>query len=744
MDIAQEVLAAFQAEHKDQLHGIRAFLDAVNTEGQDAARSRLEEAFRLAHSLKGGARVCDLGEIETLGHLMESMLTRVREGLLKLDSEATAALHQALNAIEDWMAELGVASSPQTRTGMDLAMNRLSALCPTPNSSKPAARTPPAPTAADQLTPATPISAPDQQSIRVRTELLDQILRLTDEMTIESSRQSHINGQLESLSDCIKELIRENELTRRLILSVTRPLGATLETARLSAHLGLLDQRIRLAAKITTALRRTHSKRMWATGSACDRLQRRVRDLRMVSVESAFQGFRKMMRDVARAEGKEVDFRATGMDVLADKSVLEQLKDPLMHLLRNSIAHGIESPDERQRLGKEPVGRVTLDIKSVGQRLILGVRDDGAGIDRQKVLTVAQQGHWLAQSESGESEAAIQQVLFRPGFTTRGEVDRLAGRGMGLSVVQEAVGRLQGEVGFLDAGMCGTAIEINVPLTICTHRVLVVSCNRSLVCIPLKAVDQLLRMRTKDVTSVEGKPAIELDGRTLQLHNLGDILGERSSATQISPDVLNIVILQTSHVRRAVAVDRFVDEREVIVQRIGGPAGDLPEYAGAVLLEDGAVGLLVNVAWLVEAQSPGAQTKGSAPMPATKERRDMTILIADDSFTTRTLERSILETRGYQVKLAVDGVDALSQLRSDQIDLVVSDVQMPRMNGFRLLEKMKRDERLSRIPIILVTSMDQREHREQGLNLGADAYIVKQKFDHDELLATIERLIHPA
>jgi two-component system chemotaxis sensor kinase CheA len=470
-------------------------------------------------------------------------------------------------------------------------------------------------------------------------------------------------------------------------------------------------------------------------------LQQDVWQARMVPAESLIEGYRKMVRDLARDESKEIEFRATSTGVHADRRVLEALKDPLMHVLRNAISHGIETPRERAANGKSPMGLVTLRIDTEGQRLTVSIQDDGRGVDLSRVIEVA-----IRQGILSEADAALQtpqdlgRILFRAGFSTSPLVTDLSGRGMGLSVVHEAVRRFQGEVQLRPADGGGTLIRLSVPLSISTHRLLLVSCAGEPFAIPIHGIERLHRIRLNSVQTMEGKPVIVLDGQPTPLFSMHQLLSlEQSPSAQ--PDVLWVMVLRSSSKRAAVAVDAFLRETDAVIQDLGPAAAPDGKVSGGIVLEDGSVAFVLNLVELLDTSIHRELPSVLKPSEPAPERRPASILVVDDSMTTRTLEKSILEAHGYRVRVAVDGMEALDQLRAEKADLVIADIQMPRLDGFGLLEAMKKDPNLNRVPVIVVTSLERPEDQERGLSLGADAYIVKRKFDQGELLAAIRQIL---
>jgi two-component system chemotaxis sensor kinase CheA len=463
----------------------------------------------------------------------------------------------------------------------------------------------------------------------------------------------------------------------------------------------------------------------------------------MVPAESLLEGSRKMMRDLARDEGKPIEFRPACSGVRADRRVLEALKDPIMHLLRNAVSHGIEPTAERVAQKKDRVGQVLLRIDADGQRLTVTVQDDGRGVDLARVTEVAVRDGILAEADAQRSSQDLIRLLFRPGFSTATSITKLSGRGMGLSVVYEMIRRFQGELSVLPAEGGGTIITVSVPLSIATHRMVVVRCGEHDFAIPILGIDRLTRVRVSDIQTIEGKPVLLWGEQPVRLASIPGLLGFNYSPAHSGEDMLPVVVVRSGTRRVALAVDEIVKEVDAVVQDLGPAAGFGGRIASGAVLEAGSIALVVNPMELVEGEvTPHSNWRLSqAKAVATAEPVPHSILVVDDSLTTRTLEKSILEAHGYRVRVAVDGVEALLQLRREIPDLVISDIEMPRLNGFGLLEAIKQDTKLAHIPVIMVSSIERREDQERGLALGADAYIVKRKFQQEELLATIRQIL---
>jgi two-component system chemotaxis sensor kinase CheA len=554
---------------------------------------------------------------------------------------------------------------------------------------------------------------------------------------------------------------RLNGISRQLVLmeketeSVHRVAAASLrrnltgrELSGVSCFLQSMEKQVRSLSRQAVAVRRLQQRGNWTMRHLGRQLEQDVRQARMLPAEGLIEGYRKMVRDLARDESKEVEFRASSTGVHADRHVLEALKDPLMHLLRNTISHGIETPRERVAKAKPATGLVTLRIEAEGQRLTIVVEDDGRGVDFARVAEVAVRQGILSEAEAAQrSTPELSRILFKPGFSTARSVTNLAGRGMGLSVVHEAVRRLQGDVDLRPADGCGTRFRISVPLSISTHRLLLVSSGSRCFAIPVHAIERLHRVRPGSVEIVEGKPVIVLNRQPVPLFSMHHLV--RSSALPANSNAsatartgtLQVMILRAGGNRAAVAVDAFLRETDAVILDLGPAAPQDGKISGGILLEDGSVAFVLSIAELLGASVHRELDTLLQAREPKREKARYSILVVDDSLTTRTLEKSILEAHGYRVQVAVDGLDALEKLRAEKVDLVISDIQMPRLDGFGLLQALKKDPGLDRIPVIMVTSVDRPEDQERGLSLGAGAWIVKRKFDQAELLSAIGQIL---
>lgn len=448
-----------------------------------------------------------------------------------------------------------------------------------------------------------------------------------------------------------------------------------------------------------------------------------------------------------------------GGDTELDKRVLEQIKDPLIHMLRNAIDHGIEPPQQRVALGKPRSGTITLTAEQLGKDVLICVSDDGAGLDLDAIRqTIARHG----VDAQTLSEIELVEGIFKVGISTSPIITDISGRGVGLDVVRRNVEALHGRIDVDWTPGEGAAFTLTLPLRLTSSRGLLVRVSNELFAIPLNAIERIMYISPQEISPLEGQDTVLYNGRPLTLVQLGDVLelprAEAQRDNVLSPSNalrmhsskgeahILVVILAAAERRMAFAVDELVGEQEIVIKGLGKQLTRVGGIAGATVMGSGRVVLILNVADLIKLAMRGGGRSvfdalaEAAPSMVTRAQRR--ILIVDDSITTRTLEKNILEAAGYTVQLAVDGQEALSTIATGGVpDLIVSDLVMPRMDGFELTQRIKDDPNMASVPVILVTSLDSPKDKARGIEIGADAYIVKSSFDQNNLLETIEQLI---
>ena len=497
--------------------------------------------------------------------------------------------------------------------------------------------------------------------------------------------------------------------------------------------LALIEEMGRLRRKLDADVRRLEHV-------AAD-LHDSVRRLRLVPVGVALAGLPRLVRDTAAACGKQARLELVGDDTEVDRSVLEGISGALTHLVRNAVDHGLEGPAGRAAAGKPPVGTVTLRAREERGALILEVADDGAGID---VDAVRRRGVELGLVSAEQATAAGLDLVFRPGFSTAGRITEVSGRGVALDAVMATVESLQGSVALGTDPGSGTTFTVTLPLTLATTRSLLLRAGGHTLALPLATVSRVVRVDDEAVGRSGGRAALRGLGAPVALAELAAILGlppgDGPAAGAPAPLA---VIAASGSTAAGVLVDEIRGEEEIVVTTLPAPLQRVRFTAGATILGTGEVVPVLHAGEVFRAAAghlPAASAvagAGAAAAPAGPK----VVVVADDSVTTRTLERVILESAGYEVRTAADGAQALALVQAGGCDAVVSDVQMPVLDGFALCERLRADARFRDLPVVLVTALGSRDDRERGVAVGADAYIVKGEFDQETLLATLRRLL---
>jgi two-component system chemotaxis sensor kinase CheA len=465
-------------------------------------------------------------------------------------------------------------------------------------------------------------------------------------------------------------------------------------------------------------------------------LQELALHARMVPVMSLAPRLRRAVRDLARETGKEVRFETRGEDAEIDRGVLDRLADPLLHLVRNAVDHGIESPDERRLRGKPIEGIVRLHAMQLGSEVVIAVSDDGRGIDVTKVREAA--GRSDSSAKEMDDEAALY-LIFRSGLSTVTTVTGVSGRGVGLDAVRASLNAVRGRIEVRSDPGLGTEFRIAVPITMATLRCLVINSAGQAYAIPLHSVRAVLPPQPS--ATVGGRAMTMVEGRPVPISSLASVLG---TGNGVEGPAVVVAGLTRSH---AFKVDDLVDQRDVVVKGLGEFIPRLPAVAGAGVQPDGSILLVLEAAGLIERarrmdsgdRSMEAAEGGLREAPVT--RRAASILVVDDALTVRELQRSIFENAGYRVTVATNGEEALALISEQRPDLVLTDVQMPRMDGFQLTEAIRGQPALASVPVIMLTSRGSDEDRRRGLECGADGYIVKSGFDQSALLSAVEHLL---
>lgn len=722
-EFLRSLRATFKVEAAEHLQEIgEGLLHLEKAAARDVQQQLIETVFRAAHSLKGAARAVDFTEIESLCQSIEDLFAAWKrcESLPTPSTLDTA--HRAIDEMARAISGSAVAERPARPS------EEASAVTPQPGPVPPAGET---------------------ETVRITVSSLDARLLEAEEMLAAKLAVDQRAADLGALAGRLelwrKEWARVQPRTRvlRQPLDLQRGAVAAPDLRGLAEFFEWNHDYVRALEGKVTALRRTAEHDRLLIGKLVDELLENSKKLLMLPLATMSGLLSKLVRDQCRDQGKEAELTMRGEEVVIDKRILEQLKDPLIHLLRNCIDHGIEAPEQRGREGKPARAEITLSVSPVNSTQVeISVSDDGAGIDVEKVKAAAVKRGIVAPNASDQlGEAAALALVFETEVSTSPMITRVSGRGLGLAIAREKVEKLGGRVAIESRRGSGTTIRMTLPLTLATFRGVLVETARRLFILPTAQVERVTRFKPHEVQTVEGRQTLAINGRALALVDLAHVLQLPSTPQRpAAPEATPILILGAGEQRVAFVVDAVLGEREVLVKRLAKPLSRVRNIAGATVLGSGEVAPILNVADLLKSArtaGAGVRTARSATPSASPAKR---ILVVEDSITSRMLLKGILESAGYDVKTAVDGIDGFTALREERFDLVVSDVEMPRMDGFDLTARIRADRALAELPVVLVTALESREDRERGIDVGANAYLVKSNLDQSNLLDALRRL----
>ncbi len=737
--LMRQLLAAFAGETQERLQEITLTLLELEKTPEAGRRGELlETVYRDAHSLKGAARVVNRGDAETVCQALEEVFARWKNGRLEPDPGTFDTLHQVVEGLA------GLAAAPEGSLP-DRAARLEELLRPLAGAGRQEGKAPervgrpgaggePDPRAADGRTGGSPAAAAAkarQETVRISLAKLEGLLRQAEEMLAVKLAAAQQAADLRALSDSFAQWRRR---WSRVLPELEGRSTAWREfLAWQQEHLHAMESQLGALLKAT-------AENAGGIGRKVDRLLESSKKVLLFPFSSILQAFPKMVRDLAREQGKEIELVIRGAEIEIDRRILEEIKDPLIHLLRNCVDHGVERPEERERAGKPRRGTITIAVSQAeSDQVRIEVCDDGAGIDPRRVREAAvRRGVVSAEEAARLGDPGALELIFRSGVSTRAGVTSLSGRGLGLSIVREKAERLGGLVRVETAPGRGSAFQLLLPLTLATFRgVRVKAAGREFI-VPTANVERVDRVTREAVKTVENREAIPYSGGPLSFVRLADAL-ELGRGDGREPEPIPFLVLAAGGVRIAFAVEEILAEQEVLQKSLGRQLVRVRNIGGATVLGDGQVVPILNVHDLLRSAVKAAAPVFRAAAEGKRERRS--ILLAEDSITARILLKGILESAGYSVRTAVDGIDALTALKTGEYHLLVSDVEMPRMDGFELTARIRGEQRLRELPVVLVTARESREDRERGVEVGANAYIVKSSFDQGNLLETIRRLL---
>ncbi|MBE9145840.1 hybrid sensor histidine kinase/response regulator [Planktothrix mougeotii] len=826
-DELREVFKTASAEHLQNLNDGLLYLEK-NPHDQ----IKLEELLREAHSLKGDAGMLGVKDVATLAHQIEHLLGGLKRQETILSAELVDRISHGIDAMGQLVhaAVTGEPSGINTFHSLAYLMGAkpatpAAAVKPEPDAPAPVVvetseedkiapvtilqpPTPsPEPVSSTLSEPKVPVTTTPEaaykiETIRVPTSNLDGLMTQTGELTVTKIRIAHRLSEIEEITSLWEEWSRDAFVNRFIVHDLENRLNhqnsGNGTMGQLQNYYHRSAERLEQLGRLINQLRNTFSEDIARLEMISDELEDGVRTLRLLPLSTIFNLFPRMVRDLARQQGKQIELVISGGDTRADKRILEEMKDPLMHILRNAIDHGIETPEEREKNGKFPVAKIELKGYQTATHVVLEVRDDGRGLDIEQIKqTALKRGICQAEELLGMTPQQINSLIFTPGFTTRTVVTQVSGRGVGMDVVRTNVERLKGIIQVDSSPGKGCLFRIQLGTTLATAHVLIVSVQGISYAIPVEFVQMTRLVMSHEIFAIEGRETIVFEDQPISVAKLADLLEirliqsevdaektpstetkSRSSASSsflqsfaktsissgnleqsFSPRNLNktetsdpvdiplpCIILKVGEEKLGLFVDALIDEQDVVLKPQSQLLKRVRNVAGATILGTGEVCIILSPQDLIKSIRKQAGVIPSATRRAPLNIQESSshkpvILLVEDSIATRTQEKRILESAGYEVVTAVDGLDGFNKLSTRAFDAVVSDIQMPNLDGLSLAAKIRQNQDYSELPIILVTSLASDEDKRKGAEAGANAYITKASFNQEVLIETLKRLV---
>ncbi|WP_214511355.1 hybrid sensor histidine kinase/response regulator [Pseudomonas brassicacearum] len=743
------LLELFSLEAEAQTQVLSTGLLALERDPTQA--EYLESCMRAAHSLKGAARIVGVDAGVSVAHVMEDCLVSAQERRLVLGAEHIDALLQGTDLLTRIATPGNSVGAPDIDAYVGLMGRLLDPNAPQASAMVLPSVEIPVETSVEPLRvelpevelPPTTEPAPKRKRVteggervlRVTAERLNSLLDLSSKSLVETQR-------LKPWLATMQRLKRQQSSGLRALEELNVHLKDHALSLQAQEALGdarrLLAETQQLLAQKTAEL----DEFAWQASQRAQVLYDTALACRMRPFADVLSGQARMVRDLGRSLGKQVRLEIEGEKTQVDRDVLEQLEAPLTHLLRNAVDHGIEAPEQRILAGKPAEGLIRLRASHQAGLLVLELADDGAGVDLERVRrSIVERGLSPEQTAASLSEEELLTFLFLPGFSLRDKVTEVSGRGVGLDAVQHMVRQLRGAVVLEQTAGEGSRFHLEVPLTLSVVRSLVVEVGDEAYAFPLAHIERMCDLAPEDIVQLEGRQHFWHEGRHIGLVAASQLLNR--PATQGSSQTLKVVVIRERETIYGVAVERFIGERTLVVLPLDERLGKVQDISAGALLDDGSVVLIVDVEDLLRSvdklldtgrlERIARQNQAQAP----RKR----ILVVDDSLTVRELQRKLLLNRGYDVAVAVDGMDGWNALRSEDFDLLITDIDMPRMDGIELVSLLRRDNRLQSLPVMVVSYKDREEDRRRGLDAGADYYLAKASFHDDALLDAVVELI---
>ncbi len=590
------------------------------------------------------------------------------------------------------------------------------------------------------------------KTLRVDTRKLDQLVSQVGELIIAKIKIKDHLAEIDKINRGAEDWYREWNKSKKhfknhLRKASTEPgsVNAIVQGQHLQEFFDESSGQISEFMNGVNSLYRTVQEDNARLNLIVNELEQMIKGVRVLPLATIFHMFPRMVRDIARSKNKDIELVISGSETSVDKKIIEEIKSPLTHIMRNAIDHGLETPEEREKNGKNPQGKIFLTARHLENRVLIEVIDDGRGVDIEKIKKKVLQKELLSQAElDAMSETQIMNIIFWPGFSTGDSVTDISGRGIGLDVVHTKINQLNGKVSIKSKLGEGCKVSIQLPVSMATIKSFLIDVCGQTFAVPTSVIKTVFWAHPKDVFLKEGKQTLIVDNKTVPVYKLSELLELKDEKVFKENEKMIVLVIQNEDSQIGIVIDKLIGEQEILHKKLKPPLVRVRNIAGVTTLAAGELCLILNVNDLMKSANqstmPLSKNLYSSYQEETIEGKAK-VLVVDDSMTTRILERNILRTAGFEVAVAVNGLDALTKLNAEKFDLVVSDIEMPEINGIELTRRIKTDDAFKNIPVILVSSIDSSDYKLKAQNVGANAQIVKGKFDQNELISKVKELL---
>jgi len=796
-EFLKKILATFRIEADENLNSMTAYLIELEKNPDESRKAELIEVlYRAVHSLKGASRAVSLTEFESICHSSEDVMAALRDNEITFNKSVFDTLHNTVDLLTELLdtpdEQIPTELSNQIHQHIenlalleigekiDIVKRHHTRIGPINEPEKP--RKPSVQKKDDSLKVTAqpkkkkenplkkaevsykPKAAKENvknnrkyeksgssETIRVSTKKLDSLLFQSEEML---SIKLNAIQQTKNLQEVLAKISIWNKEASNILTStrtakhflekketLNRLTNEEIEIGKIIQFQEWATSQLANIEKDISEMRNFAHQEAYSSGAKIEGLLEEVKELITIPFSTMLDGLPKMVRNISKDLEKDVDFSIKGDEIEIDRRILEKLKSPLIHLLRNSIDYGIEDSETRIKNGKTEKGHINIDIEQLeNNKVEIRISDDGLGINTEKLKTLYIKNERISENEiENIDEKEYLNYIFKSGVSTSNIVTDLSGRGLGLAIVQETIEQLGGSIDVKTIKGKSTIFYIQLPISIITFRGILLESSGYQFIVPTAKVQKVLRLKKEKIKTIENKATISMNGEIIPLVSMSKIL--ELPVKESDSNNIKIIVFLIKRKQIGFIIDNIIGEQEVLVKNFNKQLSRVRNISGATILGSGKVVPIINITDIFKSSLKQKNSTVISQIREDNKSEQKSVLVVEDSITSRTLLKNILEAADYKVTTAIDGIEGFTKLKEGSFNIVLSDVEMPRMNGFDLTAKIRSDKETSDMPVILITSLSKREDKERGIDVGANAYIIKSAFDQSNLLEILDQMI---